>query len=98
MQRPNLLDNDSIKISLNNLFDWNLDANKIVKEIVCSNFATAIGFTNSIAVFAETLDHHPDILLYGWNKIRISITTHDMGGLTELDFKLAEKIDSIKIY
>jgi len=98
MQRPNLLDNDSINIALSNVVDWKLDTKQIIKEFVCSNYAAAVGFINSIAVFAESMDHHPEILHYGWNKLRITITTHDMGGLTELDFKLAEKIDSIKIY
>jgi 4a-hydroxytetrahydrobiopterin dehydratase len=98
MSRPNLLDEDSIQIELNIRKDWNRLANKINKEIVCSNFATAIGFINSVAVFAESIDHHPDILIYGWNKVRITLQTHDKGGLTKLDFDLAEKIDSIKIY
>jgi 4a-hydroxytetrahydrobiopterin dehydratase len=41
------------------------------------------------------MDHHPEIQLYGWNKVSIMISTHDKGGLTELDFQLASKIDSI---
>lgn len=98
MSRPNLLSSDDIQIGLKNIPDWKLEDNKIVKEIICSNFASAIGLTNSIAVFAESIDHHPDILLYGWNKVRITLFTHDKGGLTELDFNLANKIDSIKVY
>lgn len=98
MSKYNLLPLDDIKIWLNNNPDWTLEENKIVKEIICSNFASAIGLINSIAVFAETLNHHPDINLYGWNKVKISLFTHDKGGITEFDFNLAKKIDSIKIY
>jgi 4a-hydroxytetrahydrobiopterin dehydratase len=67
----------------------------IVREIIAPNFLAAVGLINAIALAAEKLDHHPDILLYGWNKLRISSTTHDRGGLTELDFKLAREIDAI---
>lgn len=98
MSRPILLDEDSIQISLKKHSDWNRNDKSIIKEVICSNFAAAIGFINSVAVFAETLDHHPDILLYGWNKIKITLSTHDKGGLTHLDFDLATKIDTIKIY
>ncbi len=98
MTRPNLLDEDNIQIELNKRFDWTRKDDLIFKEIVCSNFAAAIGLVNSVAVFAEKLDHHPEINIYGWNKVRITLSSHDVGGLTNLDFNLAEKIDSIKIY
>ena len=97
MSKRDLLSSDDISIQLNSLTDWAVEENKL-KEIICSNFASAIGLINSIAVFAETINHHPDILLYGWNKIRINLHTHDKGGLTSLDFELAKKIDTIKIY
>ncbi len=98
MSKRDLLSSDDISIQLNSLTDWAVEENKLKKEIICSNFASAIGLINSIAVFAETINHHPDILLYGWNKIRINLHTHDKGGLTSLDFELAKKIDTIKIY
>lgn len=97
MARPSLLPEDELKIYLEQIPDWIQDSKIIKKEIVTSNFATAIGFINSVAVFAESMDHHPDIKLYGWNKIRIELSTHDQGGLTLLDIDLAKKIDSIKI-
>lgn len=67
----------------------------IVREIGAANFVAAVGIINSIALLAEKLDHHPDILLYGWNKLRITLSTHDVGGLTELDFTLAAQIDGL---
>lgn len=97
MARPSLLPEDELKIHLDSIQDWTRDEKIIKKEIVTSNFATAIGFVNSVAVFAESMDHHPDIQIYGWNKIRIELSTHDQGCLTILDIDLAKKIDSIKI-
>jgi len=96
MSRPKLLSEQEINELLKEVPFWNKENNTIVREIVASNFAAAIGIVNSIAIEAEVLDHHPDILIYGWNKIRITLSTHSEGGLTELDFKLAKKIDNLK--
>ncbi len=98
--RPPLLDRAMIEHLLGQHPLWRLEQDppppaKIVREIVAPNFLAAVGLINAIALAAEKLDHHPDILLYGWNKLRISTTTHDQGGLTELDFKLAGEIDAI---
>jgi 4a-hydroxytetrahydrobiopterin dehydratase len=51
---------------------------------------------NAIALLAETMDHHPDLFVYGWNKLRITLSTHDQGGLTILDIQLAKKIDALQ--
>ena len=74
---------------------WDYKDNCMTKEFVNKNFASAIGFVNSVAIIAEKLDHHPDILIYGWNKIRIKIYTHVVNGLTKRDFELAGKIDEL---
>ena len=74
-----------------------------VEEVVLKYYLVAkilvklivIGFINAIAIHAEAMDHHPEIRLYGWNKLDISISTHDKGGLTLLDMDLASKIDAI---
>lgn len=95
MPRPQLATEEEINDALKELHLWNLDDKTITKEIVAPNFAGAIGIVNSIALIAEKNDHHPDILIYGWNKIRITLSTHDKGGLTELDFKLAGQIDEL---
>jgi 4a-hydroxytetrahydrobiopterin dehydratase len=72
---------------------WIKQENTIVREIVAANFIAAVGIINSIAILAEKHDHHPDILLYGWNKVRITLTTHAQNGITQNDFKLAKEID-----
>lgn len=95
MSRPELIKSDELEAELFGVPLWNMEDIKIVREIVCSNFAAAVGVVNSVAVLAESMNHHPDLLIYGWNKVRIALTTHDSGGLTELDFKLAKKIDEL---
>ncbi len=54
-----------------------------------------MNFTNKIAEIAEQEGHHPSIRLYDYNKVEITLMTHSLGGLTEMDFKIAEKIDSL---
>jgi 4a-hydroxytetrahydrobiopterin dehydratase len=97
MARPPKLSEEEIQEALNELPHWNLQSDSIVREKVAANFAAAVGIVNAIAVIAEAMDHHPDILIYGWNKLRITISTHDAGGLTELDFKLASKIEELNL-
>jgi 4a-hydroxytetrahydrobiopterin dehydratase len=94
--RPNLLSEDDIEFRLKDLPLWERKDIVIFREISASNFAAAVGIINAIAVLAETADHHPDLLIYGWNKVRITLSTHDRGGLTELDFALAKKIEDLK--
>jgi len=96
MSRPELLSEQEIEDMLADFPLWNRQDNLIIKEVVCSNFPSVIGLVNSIAFLAEKLDHHPDLQIYGWNKLRITLSTHDRGGLTELDFKLAKQIDDLK--
>lgn len=95
MSKTKLLNEQEIKNHLSELNSWERKDSEINKEIVAANFAAAVGVVNAIAIIAEALDHHPDILLYGWNKVRVNLSTHDKGGLTELDFTLAKKIDEL---
>lgn len=90
-----LLTEQEIKKELTDLPLWQLKEQSIEREVSTANFFSAIGYVNAVAIIAETLDHHPDILIYGWNKIRITVSTHDKGGLTKKDFLLAKKIDEI---
>lgn len=98
MGRPGLLSEIEIQENLKDIPLWKRSENAIVREFVAPDFVSAMGFVNAIAIIAEAMDHHPDILIYGWNKIRITTTTHDRGGLTKLDFELAKKIDNLKFF
>ncbi len=75
MTRPNLSEEKEINDFLLENPLWIISGKTIVRELVAANFPAAVGVVNSIAVLAEKLDHHPDIFLYGWNKIRITLTT-----------------------
>lgn len=97
MARPEPANEEQIKLALDGLPLWKRDGKKITRDFATANFASAVGLVNSIAVLAEKSDHHPDILIFGWNKVRITLSTHDQGGLTELDFKLAGEIDGLSL-
>jgi 4a-hydroxytetrahydrobiopterin dehydratase len=72
---------------------WQLDGATIVREYELADFVAAIELVDRVAKQAEAVNHHPDILVHGWNKVRLTLSTHSEGGLTEADFMLAERID-----
>ncbi len=74
---------------------WKLNGNKIQREFKFKNFLLAMKFVNNVARIAQKEGHHPDILLYSWNHVRITTYTHAIDGLSENDFILAAKIDGI---
>ncbi len=75
--------------------EWRRDAQVIVREWKLDDFAGAIAFVNRVAEVAEAVGHHPDILLHGWNKVRLELSTHSEGGLTQADFEMAARIDAL---
>jgi 4a-hydroxytetrahydrobiopterin dehydratase len=75
--------------------DWERDGDEIVREWKLEDFAAALAFVNTVGDAAEEANHHPDILLHGWNKVRLSLTNHSAGGLTAADFEMAAKFDSL---
>lgn len=95
MARPTILTKEELSEHLKDIPLWRLDGATIVREIPTSNFAAAVGLLNAIAILAEQTDHHPDMLIYGWNKLRITLSTHDQGGLTIFDIRLAKNIDAL---
>jgi 4a-hydroxytetrahydrobiopterin dehydratase len=75
--------------------EWRREGDEIVRDWKFDDFAAAIAFVNRVAEAAEAANHHPDILVHGWNKVRLSVTNHSEGGLTEADFDLAATIDGL---
>jgi 4a-hydroxytetrahydrobiopterin dehydratase len=75
--------------------DWTRGGDEIVRDLKFDDFAAAMAFANRVAEAAEAANHHPDILVHGWNKVRLTLTNHSEGGLTEADFALAKAIDSL---
>ncbi len=74
---------------------WNQDGDALVKDFECKDFAAAMAFVNGVAGLAEEADHHPDILIHGWNKVRLTLSTHSEGKVTGKDHALAERIDAL---
>jgi len=89
------LSEKEIQDSLSRLADWSREGDWLTRDLKFENFKSAMEFVNRVADEAEALDHHPDILIHDWNKVRLSVMTHSVGGLTEKDFKLAEKINGL---
>ena len=77
---------------LKKLKRWSIKGQSLHKEYKFKDFKTAIRFINFLAIQAEVLNHHPD-LTNSYDKVTIDITTHEVKGLTEVDFTLAERID-----
>ncbi len=76
--------------------DWSVVGEKsLEREFKFKNFRAAIAFINKVADVAESEGHHPDFTLHGWNKIKFSLSTHAIGGLSINDFILAAKIDAL---
>lgn len=71
------------------------DSKKISREFKFKDFKEAMTFVNKAADLAESEGHHPDIYIHGWNKVRLELSTHAIGGLSENDFILAAKIGAI---
>ncbi len=74
---------------------WKEENNKLIKDFKFNNFLTAIDFVNKIATIAESLNHHPDILIYSYKNVRLTLTTHEKNKVTEKDIKLANKIENL---
>ncbi|GAB2707788.1 4a-hydroxytetrahydrobiopterin dehydratase [Aliiglaciecola sp. 3_MG-2023] len=71
---------------------WQVNGNKLIKTFKFKSFVRAFGWMSQVAIWAEKLNHHPEWFNV-YNKVDVELTTHDVGGLSELDFKLAEKMD-----
>ena len=74
---------------------WRREGDAIVRDFKLESFERAMVFVNLVAEEAEGANHHPDILVHGWNRVRLTLSTHSAGGLTEADFDMAERIESI---
>jgi 4a-hydroxytetrahydrobiopterin dehydratase len=94
-----LLTDAEVEAELADLQGWERGGDQsgpcIVREWKLEDFAAALRFVNGVGEIAEAANHHPDILLHGWNKVRLTLSTHSEGGLTAADFRLAHQIDEL---
>lgn len=88
------MDEDGIEARLAELEGWRRDGVAITREFDRGDFVGSIRFAEAIVEPAEELGHHPDLEIT-WATVRVRITTHSEGGLTDADFELAERIDAI---
>jgi 4a-hydroxytetrahydrobiopterin dehydratase len=75
--------------------EWREEGQALVRDFEFSNFAAAMAFVNRVADVAEEANHHPDILVHGWNKVRLTVSTHSEGRITDADHALAGRIDEL---
>jgi len=85
---------DQIQQQLQNLQGWKFGNNAITKQFTLKGFGAAMALVNKVAEAAQKANHHPDIW-NSWNRVKLTLTTHDTGGLTNRDFNLARKIDAL---
>ncbi len=75
--------------------DWTKKNNTIEKNFEFKNFISAVDFVNKVAQIAETANHHPDILIHGYKNVKVTLTTHSEGKVTDKDLDLSKKIDEL---
>ena len=93
---PKLPENE-IMAALAGVEEWKYDIEKdmLVMECEFENFVKAMEFVNLVAEIAESLNHHPDITIHGWNKVRIATMSHDLNAITERDVALVNEIQKL---
>ncbi len=74
---------------------WKQDGETLVRDLQFKDFASALAFVNRVGEVAEAADHHPDITIHGWNNVRLELSTHSAGRVTDADHKLAATIDEL---
>ncbi|MSO42286.1 MAG: 4a-hydroxytetrahydrobiopterin dehydratase [Solirubrobacterales bacterium] len=89
------LDDQEIEKSLAGLEGWERSGDAIRKQFKGDDFVGSVEFVNSLVAPAEEMEHHPDLEI-SWDTVTVTITSHSEGGLTENDFKLAERIDALR--
>lgn len=89
-----ILSAKEIKEAIKDLPEWDVEGKSIVRVFEFDDFEQAIDFVNGVAELAEDADHHPDMDIR-YNKVRVILSTHSKGGITESDFDLAERLDTL---
>jgi 4a-hydroxytetrahydrobiopterin dehydratase len=85
---------ERVRELLGQVKEWQAQGDKLTKTLTFKNFVAAMSFLNRVAEVAEAEGHHPDFCVH-YNKVDFSLSTHDVGGLSDNDFILAAKIDTL---
>ena len=89
-----VLSDEEMASELEKIAGWQAEDGKLVRRYKFANFAESLAFVNRVGEIAEAADHHPDIT-FGWGYAEIATTTHDRGGITDVDISLAGKINQL---
>lgn len=89
-----LLTEDAIHKALDGLSGWTVVGDALTKRFEFGAYASGLAFAVAVGHLADSMDHHPDLLI-GYRKVSVTTSTHDAGGLTQLDLELARRIESI---
>ena len=88
------LDSTEIATRLGELPGWTLDSGQITKTYTFDTYKAGLVFAVSVGHLADRMDHHPDLFI-GYQKVKIGLNTHDLGGISTFDFALATQIESL---
>lgn len=94
MATPAPLSTEAINAALNELTGWSIDRGKLHRQFQFGSFVEAFGFMSSVALVAESMGHHPEWFNV-YNRVTVDLTTHDAGGITELDVNLARRMNEL---
>jgi len=92
MKRPEILGSSEIEDRLATMPEWELREGKLQRDFRFADFSAAFAFMTRVAMRAEQLDHHPEWFNV-YNRVQVALSTHDAGGITELDVTLAREMD-----
>lgn len=93
MERRKLSENE-IESALTEMSGWTFEGGQITKTFEFPSYLAGVTFVSAIAHLAEAMDHHPDLDLR-YRKLSVAINTHDVGGISPLDFELARRIEAL---
>jgi 4a-hydroxytetrahydrobiopterin dehydratase len=75
---------------------WQREGDTIVRTVKLRDFGAAVAYVGRVAELAEAANHHPDICIPGYNRVTLTLTSHDAGGLTSRDLRLAAQVDALQ--
>jgi 4a-hydroxytetrahydrobiopterin dehydratase len=94
MPAPTLLSPQDLEKALAELSNWSVQTKKLHRQFQFPSFVEAFGFMSSVALVAESMGHHPEWFNV-YNKVTVDLTTHDAGGITDLDVALAKRMNQL---
>lgn len=91
---PDRIPEEALQQRLKKVPEWEIKKDRLVRSFEFDEFMDGIDFVNGVAEIADDANHHPDILIR-YNVVKLSLTTHDSGGITDRDFELAARVDTL---